>query len=90
MTNASKILDGIKSTSLQAFGGVNAPYIWLKTPNSIDSWGFFDKLLNEVNIIGTPGIGFGPSGEEYFRLTVFGSRENTEQAINRIKTKLNF
>ncbi len=88
MTNASIIREGLKSIGLQVFGGVNAPYIWLKTPKGLSSWEFFDKLLNEVNIVGTPGVGFGPSGEGYFRLTAFGSRENTEEAVERIKTRL--
>lgn len=88
MTNAKIIREGLLAAGIQAFGGVNAPYIWLKTPEGIDSWGFFDKLLKEVNIVGTPGAGFGPSGEGYFRLTAFGNRENTEKAIERIKTKL--
>ncbi|MGI6225477.1 MAG: LL-diaminopimelate aminotransferase [Peptococcales bacterium] len=85
MTNAKIIREGLTSIGLQVFGGVNAPYIWLKTPNNMDSWAFFDKLLTEVNIVGTPGEGFGPSGAGYFRLTAFGTRENTEQAIERIK-----
>lgn len=88
MTNAKIIREGLQSAGIQAFGGVNAPYIWLKTPNHMDSWSFFDKLLNDVHIVGTPGAGFGPSGEGYFRLTAFGNRENTERAIERIKTKL--
>jgi LL-diaminopimelate aminotransferase len=73
---------------LKVFGGVNAPYIWLKAPHGLDSWSFFDKLLNEANIVGTPGVGFGPSGEGYFRLTAFGSKESTEEAIERFKTRL--
>ncbi|MCX8128683.1 MAG: LL-diaminopimelate aminotransferase [Clostridia bacterium] len=88
MTNAGIIREGIESLGLQVFGGVNAPYIWLKTPNGIDSWAFFDKLLNEANIVGTPGVGFGPSGQGYFRLTAFGNRENTIEAVNRFKTRL--
>jgi len=88
MTNASIIRDGLKSIGLTVFGGINAPYIWLKTPKGLSSWEFFDKLLNEVNIVGTPGSGFGPSGEGYFRLTAFGSKENTEEAIQRLKSKL--
>lgn len=88
MTNAKIIRDGLQSIGLQAFGGINAPYIWLKTPAGMDSWAFFDKLLQEVNIVGTPGAGFGPSGEGYFRLTSFGDRENTEKAIARLKNKL--
>ncbi len=88
MTNASIIREGLKSMGLTVFGGVNAPYIWLQTPKGLSSWEFFDKLLNEVNVVGTPGAGFGPSGEGYFRLTAFGSRENTEEAIRRLKSKL--
>ncbi len=88
MANAKIIREGLQSIGLEVFGGVNAPYIWLKTPNNMDSWDVFDKLLTEVHIVGTPGTGFGPSGAGYFRLTAFGSRENTEQAIERIKTKL--
>ncbi|WP_314002464.1 LL-diaminopimelate aminotransferase [uncultured Paenibacillus sp.] len=87
MTNAGIIRDGLKSLGLQVYGGVNAPYIWLKTPNGLDSWAFFDKLLGEANIVGTPGVGFGQAGQGYFRLTAFGSRENTEKAVERI-TKL--
>jgi LL-diaminopimelate aminotransferase len=88
MTNARIIRDGLKNIGIQVFGGVNAPYIWMKTPGGMDSWSFFDKLLNEANIVGTPGAGFGPSGEGYFRLTAFGNRENTEEAIERFKTCL--
>lgn len=88
MENARIIREGLASAGLEAFGGVNAPYIWLRTPNNMDSWAFFDKLLNEVHIVGTPGTGFGPSGAGYFRLTAFGSKENTIQAIDRIKTRL--
>jgi len=87
MTNAKMIREGVASTGIEVFGGVNAPYIWLKTPAGMDSWSFFDKLLTEVNIVGTPGVGFGPSGEGYFRLTAFGSKENTEEAIRRITTE---
>lgn len=88
MENARIIREGLLSVGLQVFGGINAPYIWLKTPNNLTSWQFFDKLLNEVHIVGTPGVGFGPSGEGYFRLTAFGSRENTIEAIDRIKNRL--
>lgn len=90
MDNAKIIRAGLQEANIQAFGGVNAPYIWLKTPAGMDSWTFFDKLLHEVNIVGTPGAGFGPSGEGYFRLTAFGDRKNTERAVERIKTKLRF
>ncbi|RJE90747.1 LL-diaminopimelate aminotransferase [Paenibacillus sp. 1011MAR3C5] len=85
MTNAAIIRDGLASIGLEVFGGVNAPYIWLKTPKGMDSWSFFDKLLSEANIVGTPGVGFGQSGQGYFRLTAFGSRENTEKAVDRIR-----
>jgi len=88
MTNAKIIREGLLSVGLQVFGGINAPYIWLKTPKGMDSWAFFDKLLNEAHIVGTPGVGFGPSGEGYFRLTAFGSRESTEEAVERFKTRL--
>ena len=83
MENARIIREGLKSVGIKAYGGVNAPYIWLKTPDNMSSWDFFDKLLHEVNIVGTPGAGFGPCGEGYFRLTAFGSRENTERAVAR-------
>lgn len=89
MENAKIIRGGIKELGFSVFGGVNAPYIWLKTPGKLTSWEFFDILLNEANVVGTPGVGFGPSGEGYFRLTAFGSRENTVEAVSRIK-KLSF
>jgi len=85
MKNADAIARGLKEAGYNVFGGVNAPYIWLKTPNGMTSWEFFDYLLKEANVVGTPGSGFGPSGEGYFRLTAFGSYENTVEAINRIK-----
>lgn len=85
MENAKIIKQGLKDAGYTVFGGVNAPYIWLKVPEAMGSWEFFDKLLNEANVVGTPGVGFGPSGEGYFRLTAFGSRENTVEAIERIK-----
>jgi len=88
MANAKTIREGLKSIGLDVFGGVNAPYIWLKTPQGYNSWSFFDKLLNDAHIVGTPGAGFGPAGEGYFRLTAFGSQESTQQAIERIKSKL--
>lgn len=86
MENAGIIRKGMESVGLQVFGGINAPYVWLKTPEGYDSWQFFDKLLNEVQVVGTPGVGFGPSGQGYFRLTAFGSCENTIRAIERIKS----
>lgn len=85
MNNASYIYNGLKSAGFTVSGGVNAPYIWLKTPNGMTSWEFFDCLLEQVNVVGTPGSGFGPSGEGYFRLTAFGSYENTVEAVDRIK-----
>lgn len=85
MKNAKTIKDGLAAAGYTVFGGVNAPYIWLKTPDSMSSWDFFDYLLENVNIVGTPGSGFGPSGEGYFRLTAFGSYENTVEALERIK-----
>ena len=85
MKNARVIYDGLKSAGYQVSGGVNAPYIWLKTPDGMDSWQFFDHLLETVNVVGTPGSGFGPSGEGYFRLTAFGTYEKTAEAIERIK-----
>lgn len=88
MENARIIREGLAEAGLTFYGGVNAPYIWLKTPNNMDSWSFFDKLLNEAHIVGTPGAGFGPSGEGYFRLTAFGNKENTIKAVERIKTRL--
>lgn len=88
LNNAAIIKSGLESIGIQVYGGVNAPYIWMKTPNGIDSWEFFDKLLSEANIVGTPGVGFGPSGQGYFRLTAFGNLENTLAAIDRFKTRL--
>ncbi len=85
MKNAKYILEGLKSAGYTVSGGVNAPYIWLKTPDNMTSWEFFDYLLENANVVGTPGSGFGPSGEGHFRLTAFGSYENTVEAIDRIK-----
>lgn len=85
MNNAKTILEGLKSAGYTVSGGVNAPYIWLKTPDNMTSWEFFDYLLENANVVGTPGSGFGPSGEGYFRLTAFGTYENTVAAIDRIK-----
>lgn len=85
MNNAKVIREGLASAGYTVSGGVNAPYIWLKTPDNMTSWEFFDYLLEKANVVGTPGSGFGPSGEGYFRLTAFGSYENTVKAIDRIK-----
>ena len=84
MENAGTIRDGLTSAGFTVYGGVNAPYIWVKTPESMTSWQFFDYLLNNAQVVGTPGSGFGPSGEGYFRLTSFGSHENTCEAVKRI------
>jgi LL-diaminopimelate aminotransferase len=88
MENTRIIREGLETAGLTVYGGRNAPYIWLKTPPGVTSWDFFDKLLNEAHVVGTPGSGFGPSGEGYFRLTGFGGREQTEEAVARIKTRL--
>ncbi|MDE6314659.1 MAG: LL-diaminopimelate aminotransferase [Lachnospiraceae bacterium] len=85
MNNAKIIKEGLKDAGFTVSGGVNAPYIWLKTPDKMTSWDFFDYLLEKANVVGTPGSGFGPSGEGYFRLTAFGTYENTLAAIERIK-----
>lgn len=85
MSNAKLIYEGLKEAGYQAYGGINAPYIWLKTPGAMTSWEFFDWLLESANVVGTPGSGFGPSGEGYFRLTAFGTRENTMEAMERIR-----
>ncbi len=85
MNNARVIYEGLQEAGYTVSGGVNAPYIWLKTPAGMSSWEFFDYLLENANVVGTPGSGFGPSGEGYFRLTAFGSYENTVTALERIK-----
>lgn len=85
MKNASVIKEELSAAGYEVYGGVNAPYIWLKTPQNMSSWDFFDYLLEHANVVGTPGSGFGPSGEGYFRLTAFGSYENTVAALERIR-----
>jgi len=87
MENARIIREGLSAAGITCYGGVNSPYIWLKTPEGMSSWDFFDKLLQECHVVGTPGSGFGPSGEGYFRLSAFGDRENIETAVSRIKEK---
>lgn len=84
MNNASIIYNSLKTIGLKVHGGVNSPYIWVKTPEKMDSWQFFDLLLENVQIVGTPGVGFGPSGEGYFRLTAFNTLKNTEEAMERL------
>ncbi len=88
MENARVIRDGLEAIGLTVYGGRNAPYIWVKTPGQLSSWEFFDKLLNDAHLVSTPGAGFGPSGEGYLRLTGFGRRDQTEEAVERIKTRL--
>ncbi len=85
LENARIMRKELEEVGYQVFGGVNAPYIWVKTPNGISSWEFFDKMLNDANIVGTPGVGFGASGEGYFRFSAFAERENVLEAMKRIK-----
>ncbi len=85
MNNAQVIYGGLKAAGYTVSGGINSPYIWLKTPRGMTSWEFFDYLLAQAGVVGTPGSGFGPSGEGYFRLTAFGSSESTAEAVERIK-----
>lgn len=85
MANAKMMKDGLRACGFTVYGGENAPYLWLKTPNGLTSWKFFDTLLYEASIVGTPGVGFGPSGEGYLRLTAFGDQEDTIEAMSRMK-----
>lgn len=89
MNNTKIIKQGLEKIGFETYGGENAPYVWLKVPNGKKSWEFFDELLENIGVVGTPGVGFGPNGEGYFRLTGFGTKENTEEAIKRIKSKYN-
>ena len=84
MENARIMKESLSGAGYEVFGGVNAPYIWARTTNGMSSWDFFDKMLNEANVVGTPGSGFGPAGEGYFRFSAFASRENTIEAMERI------
>ena len=88
MGNADIIREGLTTKGLIVYGGVNAPYLWMKTPNNLKSWDFFDKMLEEAHVVGTPGSGFGPGGEGYFRLSAFGHRENVVSAVKSIKENL--
>ena len=88
LENAKIIKQGLEEIGFKVYGGVNSPYVWLKVPEDMTSWEFFDKLLEEANVVGTPGSGFGPHGEGYFRLTAFGTKENTIEAIDRIKNAI--
>ena len=85
LENAKIIKEGLKEAGFSVYGGDNSPYVWLKVPEGMTSWEFFDKLLEEINVVGTPGSGFGKYGEGYFRLTAFGTKENTIEAVERIK-----
>ena len=85
MNNAKLMKEGLEACGLQVYGGTNAPYLWVKTPDGLSSWKFFEKLLYEVFIVSTPGVGFGPSGEGYLRLTAFGDHDDTIEAIQRIQ-----
>ena len=85
MNNARLLREGLESVGFQVYGGVNAPYVWLKTPGNTTSWEFFDQLLEKCHVVGTPGSGFGAAGEGYFRLSAFNSLENTEAAVERIQ-----
>ncbi|NEO02735.1 MAG: aminotransferase class I/II-fold pyridoxal phosphate-dependent enzyme, partial [Moorea sp. SIO3I7] len=87
LENAKIICDQLTAAGLTVYGGVNAPYVWVKTPNGLSSWDFFDKLLNTANVVGTPGSGFGAAGEGYFRISAFNSRENVDEAMQRITEK---
>ena len=84
MENARIVRDNLTKLGYEVYGGINAPYIWVKTPNGLGSWQFFDKLLNEAHVVGTPGAGFGSAGEGFLRISAFGSKENIEQAMHRI------
>lgn len=85
LRNAATLREGLKADGLEVYGGENAPYVWIKTPAGLDSWGFFDMLLDRCHVAGTPGAGFGPSGEGYLRLTAFNTYENTVEAVDRIR-----
>jgi LL-diaminopimelate aminotransferase len=87
LENAKIIREQLTAAGLAVYGGVNAPYVWVKTPNGLSSWEFFDKLLHAANVVGTPGSGFGAAGEGYFRISAFNSRENVEEAMQRITQK---
>lgn len=82
MSNATKIREGLKKAGYEVFGGVNAPYIWLKTSDNLSSWDFFDRLLDKAQVVGTPGSGFGPAGEGYFRLSAFGKKKTWKKRLH--------
>ena len=84
LRNAALLREGLMKAGLEVYGGTDAPYVWIKTPGNVDSWKFFDLLLEKCHVAGTPGSGFGPSGEGYIRLTAFNTYENTAEAVRRI------
>jgi LL-diaminopimelate aminotransferase len=88
MENARIIRAGLQEIGIKVFGGTHAPYIWMQTPGKMDSWAFFDKLLTQAHVVGTPGSGFGPGGQGYFRLSAFGHRENIKKAVTSIRENL--
>jgi LL-diaminopimelate aminotransferase len=87
MENARIIREQLTAAGIAVYGGVNAPYVWVKTPNDLSSWDFFDKLLHTCNVVGTPGSGFGAAGEGYFRISAFNSRDNVNEAMRRVTEK---
>ena len=89
MSNAKEMKSVFENLGIDVYGGENAPYLWLKTPKNLSSWDFFDKMLYEANVVVTPGVGFGPSGEGFVRLTAFGDQENCLEAMKRIKQWMN-
>ena len=86
MGNAKLLRNAAADAGLEAFGGLNAPYIWVKTPERLTSWEMFDRMLRQLNVVITPGAGFGAQGEGYFRISAFNSRENAEEVVRRLKT----
>jgi LL-diaminopimelate aminotransferase len=84
MENARRIREGLSASGLEVFAGIHAPYLWMRTPEGLSSWEFFDRLLREAHVVGTPGSGFGPAGEGYLRLSAFNSRESVDEAVRRI------
>jgi LL-diaminopimelate aminotransferase len=85
MENARRIREGLSTAGFTVYAGEHAPYIWMKTPQALSSWEFFDQLLEKAKVVGTPGSGFGPSGEGFFRISAFNSHENVDEAIERIR-----
>jgi LL-diaminopimelate aminotransferase len=88
MSNAKIIRETLSGLGLKVYGGVNAPYVWVKTPGNTTSWDFFDRLLKDCNVVVTPGSGFGAAGEGYFRVSAFNSRANVDEAMGRLKSKI--